>query len=175
GGCGGGQPGGPPGGGLAPAPRAGPRRDLARQPPCLDEVLSRRGPRGQVQCAGGVLSRAGGVATSHGELAETDEQPDRVAEAHPFARRGRASEAEHVLEIFLRETQVPARQENFTQVERGVWEGPGVVALAPNFRAALVEVDGDVEIAELRVEPAETVEQAMMDRLVADSLGQCQP
>src|SRR6185436_3383600 len=71
--------------------------------------------------------------------------------------------------------ELAAGQQDLAEIERGVGERAGIAPAAPDLLAPSIQVDGDLEVAEFRVKPAKTVEQAVVDGLVAESLGQRQP
>src|SRR5262249_28274945 len=140
---------------LVPAPRRG--GSLAGETPSLDEVLPRVRPGGQLEAALGVRSRLVEVAASEGQLAEARFEPYRIAKPHPRARRRVAREAVHALEHLAGESEVAAGEEDVAEVQLGVRQRAGIVAPAPSLGALLVQRNRPVEVAQLVVQPAETV------------------
>src|SRR5262249_53997017 len=123
----------------------------------------------------GEFRRALEIATGEPQLAQAREEAHRVAPAHPLAGAGVVPVAVRALEVILRLHQIALGQVDLAQVDLSVRIGAGAVPPLADVGARTGEGDGAVEIAELRVQPAEAVEQAMVDRLVADLLGEAQP
>src|SRR4030095_4832377 len=149
-------------------------RNLTSETPALHQVLARSATRGQVETRRLVRSRGAEVALGNRELTQAREHANRVAKPHPLAGRQVLPESEYLVVLILRTLQVAAHSEDIGEIELGVRLRSGIAAPASDARADRVERLGLVEVAEVGVQPAETVEQPMMDRLVAYPLGERQ-
>src|SRR5439155_23401082 len=158
--------------GLLPPPGRARRR--AREPPRFDQVLARVRARGEIETSTRVTFGLFEIVAGERQLALARGESDRVAEAHPGARRGIAGEAVDAIEHLAGESVIAPGEEDVAEIELGVRQGARVRPAAPFLGAASVELGRAVEVAQLEVEPAEAVEQPVMNRLVSDLPGELQ-
>src|SRR4029079_8693898 len=145
--------------------------NLASEAPSLHQVLARCAAGRKVETGCAVIAGGADIMLRKGNLAHASKHPNRVAEPHPLSRRV-FPVVEDGIVLILRASEIAAHAEDVGEIQFGIRLRAGIVATTPNSRAHGVERFGLVEVTEIAIQPAETIEQAMMNRLVADALRQ---
>ncbi len=82
--------------------------------------------------------------------------------------------AVHTVVLVLRAIEIAFRAEDLCEIELGVGLRSRIGSTTTDPCADRVEVFGLVEVSEVGVQPAEAIEQPMMDRFVTDAFGEGQ-
>src|SRR5262245_63746910 len=125
---------------LGVLPSAPGQCELPSKPPPLHEVLPGSRAGGSLQTFVCVPTCLIEVSAGKRQFPEAREEVDRVAPAHPLARRGGSDETKDAFEILPSRDQVARQQRDIAEVELGVGKRLVVTTLPAAIGCALVEL-----------------------------------